>query len=119
MGHASQQERFDQTETTRAHHDRACVQPFRLVEDRVGRGRLLLAGVRARVEAGGARQLRALARLEAPRIVYVSCNPTTLASDLAVLRDEYGYELRRCTPVDMFPHTPHIETVALLERTGG
>ncbi len=50
------------------------------------------------------------------RIVYVSCNPTTLASDLTVLRDEYGYELVRCRPVDMFPHTPHIESVSLLER---
>jgi 23S rRNA (uracil1939-C5)-methyltransferase len=59
--------------------------------------------------------LRRLARLQAPRIVYVSCNPTTLASDLKVLRDEWGYALRRCTPVDMFPHTPHIETVNLLE----
>ena len=60
--------------------------------------------------------LRRMARLRAPRIVYVSCNPTTLASDLKVLRDDYGYELRRCRPVDMFPHTPHIETVNLLER---
>ena len=56
-----------------------------------------------------------MARLEAPRIVYVSCNPTTLASDLKVLRDDFGYELRRCRPVDMFPHTPHIESVNLLE----
>ncbi len=61
--------------------------------------------------------LRRTGALEAPRIVYVSCNPTTLASDLAVLRDEYGYELKRCTPVDMFPHTPHIESVNLLERS--
>jgi len=60
--------------------------------------------------------LRRTGALEASRIVYVSCNPTTLASDLAVLRDEYGYVLRRCTPVDMFPHTPHIESVNLLER---
>ena len=60
--------------------------------------------------------LRRTGALEAPRIVYVSCNPTTLASDLAVLRDEYGYELLRCRPVDMFPHTPHIESVSLLER---
>jgi 23S rRNA (uracil1939-C5)-methyltransferase len=60
--------------------------------------------------------LRRTGALEAPRIVYVSCNPTTLASDLAVLRDEYGYVLRRCTPVDMFPHTPHIESVNVLER---
>ena len=54
--------------------------------------------------------LRRMARLEAPRIVYVSCNPTTLASDLKALREDFGYELRRCRPVDMFPHTPHIET---------
>ena len=60
--------------------------------------------------------LRRMARLEAPRIVYVSCNPTTLASDLKTLREEHGYGLLRCTPVDMFPHTPHIETVNLLER---
>ena len=58
--------------------------------------------------------LRRTGELRAPRIVYVSCNPTTLASDLAVLRDEYGYVLERCTPVDMFPHTPHIESVSLL-----
>jgi 23S rRNA (uracil1939-C5)-methyltransferase len=62
--------------------------------------------------------LRRTGALGAPRIVYVSCNPTTLASDLAVLRDEYGYALVRCTPVDMFPHTPHIESVSLLTRTG-
>jgi 23S rRNA (uracil1939-C5)-methyltransferase len=60
--------------------------------------------------------LRRLARLGAARIVYVSCNPTTLASDVKTLRDDFGYDLRRCVPVDMFPHTPHIETVNLLER---
>jgi 23S rRNA (uracil1939-C5)-methyltransferase len=60
--------------------------------------------------------LRRTGALSAPRIVYISCNPTTLASDLAVLRDEYGYELVRSTPVDMFPHTPHIESVSLLVR---
>jgi 23S rRNA (uracil1939-C5)-methyltransferase len=48
--------------------------------------------------------------------VYVSCNPTTLASDVKVLRADYGYELVRTQPVDMFPHTPHVETVSLLER---
>ena len=61
--------------------------------------------------------LRRTGALEASRLVYVSCNPTTLASDLTVLRDEYGYELVRCRPVDMFPHTPHIESVSLLERS--
>jgi 23S rRNA (uracil1939-C5)-methyltransferase len=60
--------------------------------------------------------LRRLGRLEAPRIVYVSCNPTTLAGDLKALRADFGYELVRARPVDMFPHTPHVETVGLLER---
>ena len=62
--------------------------------------------------------LRHLGRLGAPRLVYVSCNPTTLAGDVKALRGEYGYELLRVTPVDMFPHTPHVEAVALLERAG-
>jgi len=51
----------------------------------------------------------------APRIVYVSCNPTTLAPNAAQLT-EAGYRLRQVTPVDMFPHTPHVECVAVLER---
>ena len=54
----------------------------------------------------------------APRIVYVSCNPTTLAPNAAQLV-EAGYRLSRVRPVDMFPQTPHIECVALLERTSG
>jgi 23S rRNA (uracil1939-C5)-methyltransferase len=49
------------------------------------------------------------------RIVYVSCNPTTLAPNAAQLV-EAGYELRRVRPVDMFPQTPHIECVAELVR---
>src|SRR5213078_3187807 len=61
--------------------------------------------------------LRRLGRMGAPRLVYVSCNPTTLAGDVKTLREEYGYELLRSTPVDMFPHTPHVETVALLEKS--
>jgi 23S rRNA (uracil1939-C5)-methyltransferase len=61
--------------------------------------------------------LRRTGGLGATRIVYVSCNPTTLASDLQVLRDEYGYELERCRPVDMFPHTPHVESVSVLKST--
>ena len=52
----------------------------------------------------------------APRIVYVSCNPTTLAPNAAQL-GEAGYRVRRVKPVDMFPQTPHIECVALLEKT--
>jgi 23S rRNA (uracil1939-C5)-methyltransferase len=60
--------------------------------------------------------LRRLGRIGAARIVYVSCNPTTLAGDLKQLRVDWGYRLVRARPVDMFPHTPHVETVALLER---
>ena len=59
--------------------------------------------------------LRRLGEIGAPRIVYVSCNPTTLAGDVKRLHGEYGYELRRAKPVDMFPHTPQVETVSLLE----
>ena len=60
--------------------------------------------------------LRRLGEIGVPRIVYVSCNPTTLAGDLKRLSDDYGYRLLRARPVDMFPHTPHVECVALLER---
>ena len=49
------------------------------------------------------------------KIVYVSCNPTTLAPNARQMVDA-GYELRSVHPVDMFPQTPHIECVALLER---
>ena len=49
------------------------------------------------------------------RIVYVSCNPTTLAPNAAQMV-EAGYKLIKVRPVDMFPQTPHIECVALLER---
>ena len=60
--------------------------------------------------------LRRLGRLEAKRIVYVSCNPTTLAGNVKELEAEWGYRLVKARPLDMFPHTPHVETVALLER---
>ena len=53
----------------------------------------------------------------ARRLVYVSCNPTTLAPNAAQLI-EAGYELKRLRPVDMFPQTPHIECVALFEAAG-
>src|ERR1700742_123114 len=59
--------------------------------------------------------VRRLIDTEAKKIVYVSCNPTTLAPNAKQL-EEAGYKLRRVRPVDMFPQTPHIECVALLEK---
>ena len=55
-----------------------------------------------------------LLQLDVPRIVYVSCNPATQARDLALLSEKYAVELAR--PVDMFPHTSHVENVVKLRR---
>jgi 23S rRNA (uracil1939-C5)-methyltransferase len=54
-----------------------------------------------------------LLQLEAPRLVYVSCNPATQARDIAMLYDKY--DVVKVRPVDMFPHTHHVENVALLK----
>jgi len=59
--------------------------------------------------------VRRVLECEAKKIVYVSCNPTTLAPNAAQMV-EAGYKLSRVKPVDMFPQTPHIECVALLEK---
>lgn len=59
--------------------------------------------------------LETFAAMEPGRIVYVSCNPSSLARDLAVLA-ELGYVTKEIQPVDMFPHTYHVESVALIER---
>lgn len=68
------------------------------------------AGLHARVTP-------AVLDLGAPRIVYVSCNPDSAARDLAALTLG-GYLVERVRPVDLFPHTPHIETVIALRRAG-
>jgi 23S rRNA (uracil1939-C5)-methyltransferase len=62
--------------------------------------------------------VRRVLELSPSRIVYVSCNPTTLAPNARQLVDG-GYRLAKVRAVDMFPHTPHIECVALLERADG
>jgi len=62
--------------------------------------------------------VRRVLETRAGRVVYVSCNPTTLAPNARQMADA-GYRLSTVRPVDMFPQTPHIECVALLERDGG
>lgn len=62
--------------------------------------------------------LRAAAALAPQRIVYISCNPDTQVRDLAFLC-EHGYTVRAVQPVDMFPHTDHVECIAALTRTEG
>lgn len=61
--------------------------------------------------------LRSALRLAPQRIVYISCNPETQARDLAALT-KGGYKVRAIRPVDMFPHTNHVETVVLMSRVG-
>ncbi len=59
--------------------------------------------------------LDTMAKLNPDRIVYVSCNPATLARDLAILVPK-GYKIEKVQPVDMFPQTMHVETVCLINR---
>ncbi|UTL73384.1 23S rRNA (uracil(1939)-C(5))-methyltransferase RlmD [Bacillus halotolerans] len=62
--------------------------------------------------------LRTIVEMKPKRVVYVSCNPGTLARDLRVLEDG-GYQTREVQPVDMFPHTNHVECVVVLELREG
>jgi tRNA/tmRNA/rRNA uracil-C5-methylase (TrmA/RlmC/RlmD family) len=59
--------------------------------------------------------LASVVRLAPEHVVYVSCNATTQRRDMDALLDG-GYRLESLTPVDMFPHTKHVETVAVLSR---
>ena len=91
--------------------------------ERVGKGNLLpyilhtpdLAVVDPPRSGLGERVARLLVTLGAPRVVYVSCDPTTLARDLLILL-EHGYRIQRLHMVDLFPQTYHLETVLHLAR---
>ncbi|MBM4230483.1 MAG: 23S rRNA (uracil(1939)-C(5))-methyltransferase RlmD [Gammaproteobacteria bacterium] len=85
-------------------------------------GAAALAGRFARIlldppRAGAIEVLPRLAGLGAERMVYVSCHPGTLARDLGVLCHEHGYKLAAAGVIDMFPHTNHVESIAVLEAS--
>ena len=65
---------------------------------------------------GALEALPQLARLGAQRLVYVSCHPATLARDVGILVHQHGYRLASAGVLDMFPHTAHVESLALLVR---
>ncbi len=78
-----------------------------------GANKVLLDPPRSGAEA----MVKRLAGSNVVRVVYVSCNPETLARDIGILENQ-GFELRSAGIIDMFPHTTHVESIALLVRQG-
>ncbi len=69
--------------------------------------------------SGAAEIVSQLGGLGAPRLVYVSCHPASLARDAGILVQELGYRLAAAGVMDMFPHTAHVESMALFEKRDG
>ena len=66
--------------------------------------------------SGAAEMIKRIAQFAPERIVYVSCGPATLARDAGVLVNEHGYRMRMAGAIDMFPHTAHVESIAVFEK---
>ncbi len=96
---------------------------FKSIDAAEGVGQLVAAGERFDLvlldppRTGAAEVVRRIHLLKPRSIIYVSCDPATLARDIGVLQRS-GYEVVMSCPVDMFPQTYHIESVTLLEPTG-
>ena len=66
--------------------------------------------------SGALEVVQQMHRIGAERIVYVSCHPGTLARDAGILVDEQGYQLEAAGIIDMFPHTGHVESIAVFQK---
>jgi len=68
--------------------------------------------------AGAREMLPTVARLAPKRVLYISCHPGSLARDIGMLVHDHGFRLRAAGVLDMFPHTTHVESLAVLEPAG-
>lgn len=66
--------------------------------------------------SGAAEMIKRLPALGASKVVYVSCGPATLARDAGVMVNEHGYRMTHAGVIDMFPHTAHVESIAVFEK---
>lgn len=112
-GFNAQQNKIPNIKFIQGSAERSMFQPEKLVGD-TAHGNKLLVMVDPPRSGCKPEVLSALLRMKPRRIVYVSCNPATLARDIKILSPHY--QLTQATPVDLFPQTSHIEAVAQLDR---